>query len=176
MHPVHDVTIATAPMGATSGKAVGVDQTGRGGDCRFLRGFVYVLPLTSLFTIEQRRHYGDGSVTSGGDFHLLQRGPHRGTVRRSGDGVKEAAHRLRHQVIPPVAGVGPGLSEVGNGSQDQAGVGRLQGLVAQSQFAQATRGIALDHDICGFRQPQEEVPTRRLLHVQGYPPLVGVEG
>ena len=53
-----------------------MDQARGGANGGFHGGQVYVLTLPGLLAVEERSHYGDGSVPGGGDFHLLQGCPH----------------------------------------------------------------------------------------------------
>ena len=95
---------------------------------------------------------------------------------RAGHRVKVTPHSLSHQVIALVAGVRPVLTKVGDGNQDQAGVGLGQPFIAQSQFRQPPRWIALNDNIRSGSQSLEKLPTVGLLHVQRDAPLVGIEG
>ena len=62
-----------------------------------------------------------------------------GWLAEPGYSVKVAAHGLGHEVIAVVAGIGAVLAEIGDGNEDEAGVGLGQPFIVQSQFRQPPR-------------------------------------
>ena len=106
------------------------------------------------------------------NLHLLQGRAHGRLAGRAGYRVKVAPHGLGHQIIALVAGVGPVLAKIGDGNQDQAGVGLRQPFIAQSQFRQFPRWKALNDNIRSSSQSLEKLSTVRLLNVQRDAPLV----
>ena len=106
-----------------------------------------MLAFLGFLTLEEGHHNGDGAVAGHGYLHLLQGRAHGGQMGRAGNGVKIAAGGLGYQVVALVVPVGAFLPEVGDGNQEQAGVGRLERGVPNSELVQIARRVALDDHV-----------------------------
>jgi len=69
-----------------------------------------------------------------------------------------------------------GLAEGGDGDEDDGGVERAEGGIAEAEPVEVSRGERLDDEVRGADQSEEAVSVPAVLEVEGYASLVGVVG
>ena len=100
----------------------------------------------------------------------------RGPVRRlAGDG-HHAEQRLRQQVLAGLVDIGPVGAVARGRGVDQAGLARLQALVAEAQLLHHARPEVLGHHVGAVDELQRDLAAAGRLQVEGDAALVAVGG
>ena len=120
----------------------------------------------------QRRH---GGVGAGPLIALRKRHPERRLVRIAGE-RHAAAHGHDLDVRGPVATVGAGQAEGGDGHQHGVGVGRADDVVAETDLFEPARPEGLQHEVRLLHEALEQRLPLRRLEVQRDAALAVVEG
>ena len=132
------------------------------------------LSLARALPLVEGRQYADGGEEAGGDVAQAGPRPHGRPARVSGN-AEHAPHPLHDHVQGRPLGVGPRLSEAGDGGVDEPGIVAPQHLVPQAQSVHGPRAEVLQHHVRSLGHLNKQLPAPGRRQVQGHAPLAPVD-